>query len=128
MTISSERLFQPFFALFIINGFVEVLPARLLLLPFTKDTLHDLGKQILGHQEFTVFRFDCKNFNAEVQNVSNIFAACVQISHFFAKFDGFGDLSLKFQLTLLEQRLLDSLAFPVCLELAAHRIDKFTSI
>ena len=112
----------------IIRGFVEVLPARLLLFPFTKDMLHDLVKQFFRHQEFTVFRFDCKNFNAEVQNVSNIFAACVQISHFFAKFDGFRDLSLKFQLTLLEQRLLDSLAFPVCLELAAHRIDKFTSI
>ena len=121
-------MFQPLFALFIINGFVKVLPARLLLFPFSKDTLHDLVKQFFRHQEFTVFRFDSKNFNAEVQNVSNIFAARVQISHFFAKFDGFRDLSLKFQLTLFEQRLLDSLAFSVCLELAANRIDKFTSV
>ena len=116
------------FALFIINDFVEVLPARLLLFPFTKDTLHDLVKQFFRHQEFTVFRFDSKNLNAEVQNVSNIFAARIQIAHFFAKFDGFRDLSLKFQLTLFEQRLLDSLVFSVCLKLAAHRIDKFTSV
>ena len=80
----------------IIRGFVEVLPARLLLFPFMKDSLHDLVKQFLRHQEFAVFSFDPHSFNAEVQNLSNIFTARFQIANFFAFFDGFWDLSLKF--------------------------------
>ena len=75
---------------------MEVLPARLLLFPFKKNSLHDLFKQFLRHQEFTVFRFDSHSFNAEVQNVPNIFAARGQFTNFFAFFYGFGDLSLKF--------------------------------
>ena len=80
----------------IIRGFVEVLPARLLLFPFKKDSLHDLFKQFLRHQEFAVFRFDSQSFNAEVQNVSNIFAARGQFTNFFTFFDGLWDLSLEF--------------------------------
>ena len=54
------------FALAIIDGFVKVLPAGFLLFPFKKNTLHDRGKQILGHQELAVFRPDSQNFDAEV--------------------------------------------------------------
>jgi hypothetical protein len=48
------------------------------------------------HQEFAVLSFDSQDFNAEVQNVSNIFAARFQILDFLAVFNGFGDDFLKF--------------------------------
>ena len=96
MLIRCKRSFKPLFELGFILGFKEVLTARLLLLTFKKDSLHDLVKQIPIHKKFAIFSFDSRNFNAEVQNVSNIFAARGQITNFFAFFYGFGDLSLKF--------------------------------
>ena len=88
---------------------MEVLAVNLLLFPFKMDLLHDLIKQIFSHQKVTIFRFDSQNFDAEVQHLFNIFAACIQIVHFFAFFDCFRDLSCNLQLTLLEYRLLGSL-------------------
>ena len=81
---------------------MEILAARLLRYSIKRDSLHDLVKQILSHQEFAIFSFDSHNFNAKVHGVFNIIAARVQIADFFAFFYGFRDLSLKFQLTNLE--------------------------
>jgi hypothetical protein len=60
------------------------------------DSLHNQVKQILVHQEFAIFSFYSQNFNAEVQNVSNIFAARFQVLNFYTIFNSFRDKSLKF--------------------------------
>ena len=114
---------KPFSALGIIIGFLEILVARHFLLPLSKDSLHNQVKQILMHQEFAVLSFDSQDFNAEVQNVSNIFAASFQILDFFTVFNGFGDDFLKFQLTLLDQRLLYGYAFSLHVKCFALWID-----
>ena len=72
------------------------------------NLLHNLIKQILSHQKFAVFGSDSKNFNTEVQHQFDIFAAGIQVVHFFAIFDRFRDQSLQFQHAFFNYWLLYS--------------------
>ncbi len=89
------RFCQPLFALSIILD-IRVVFDMVISLPFNRNLLYGLVKELFRNKKFGIFRFDSKHFDRKVQESRDVIGACRQILLRFANFYGLGNLSFKF--------------------------------
>ena len=87
--------------------------ASLLLFSWEINLRHDLVKEIIGHQQGDVFRFNSKNLKCEVHHLLHIIFAIRQIVFLFAFLDRFGDVIIYFIDSLQDTCL--PFSYPLCL-------------